>query len=123
MYKLSFSKPSYKVYKDNKITLCTYRCTVHNTKTKEVFGTFTVTGKSVCSDTDTPDAKTGRAIAESRAKYRAYATAKELTATTNDMEELFEKLADMINVAGFYHYLTYLKKKELEHIKFLKEGL
>lgn len=123
MYKLSFSKPMYKTYKDGKITLCTYKCTMLDAKTKEVFSDFVVTGKSVCSDNDTIDVKVGRNLAESRAKYQAYSTAKELMDCNICLEDVHEQFEETLNIISFYNSLNYLKKNELKHINFLKKDL
>ena len=120
MLKLRFSKPSIKTYADGKITVCKYDCTLINGNSKRVMDEFSVTGTSKCSPNDILDAAYGRKLADSRAKLNAYKIAARII-SPKEMERLIEKVNYTYDLIRFVDTMQYLKKKEIDHIKFLNE--
>lgn len=118
MLKLRFSKPSVKTYMDGKVTVCKYDCTLIEKSTNRVVDTFAVTGTSKCSPNDSIDVDYGRKLADSRAKLAAYRIASNVVdhECIPCMIEDIKKNAELID---FVTSMQYLKKKEVEHIKFL----
>ena len=118
MYKLRFSEPSVRTYMDGKITVCKYNCTLYNNLTKKIIVEFPATGTSRCADTDTPNAEYGRKLADSRAKLVAYKTMANFV-SREDLETLFKKVSDSLELIEFIDSMRFLKKKEQTHIEFL----
>lgn len=114
MIKLRFSPPVYKTYNGGKITTCLYECEQVDTRRRKVITKFTVQGKAVCSDSDTPNEKTGKMIAESRAKFLAY----KRVAMDKDCIKMCEEDLDRMSDYLMYQYKVHrCKRRELEHLK------
>lgn len=124
MLKLSFSEPKYVDWttkEGNHVVKCIYRCVMHNTDDSSIIKKFVSEGYSTCSPNDTFDMKTGRIIADSRAKSNAYATC--LAGTPNgyihNVKKAIKKLQDNID---FVKKVRFLKAQEGEHLKYVLKG-
>lgn len=118
MLKLRFSKPSVKTYKDGKITVCKYDCTLIDGETKIVVNEFSTTGMSKCSPNDALDVDYGRKLADSRAKLAAYKIASSII-TEDEIQQMLAQMEHFSELIHFTDTMRYLKKKEISHIEFL----
>ena len=116
MLKLRFSKPFIRQYMDGRISVCKYDCVIMDNDTKEVKEKFTVAGYAKCAPEDSVNAEFGRKLADSRAKYKAYQYASNILCP-ECIETLVEKVNAGINLLDFIDTMSFLKKKEVTHIK------
>lgn len=80
------------------------------------FGEFTVTAKARCNSDDTFDEATGKKIAESRAKAKAFKTAKNVWGC------IFTGLMTQANMAGaMSKHCEAVEEIEIKHVKKLSE--
>lgn len=80
------------------------------------FGEFTVTAKARCNSDDTFDEATGKKIAESRAKSKAFKTAK------NVWDCIAKGLTEKANIAGtIARNCAAVEEIEVNHVKKLSE--
>lgn len=117
MIKLSFSKPRFYTFNNNRSTGCIYKCQIRNTSTGCVFKAFVVRGVTTCCDTDEFDYRKGRIIAESKAKQEAYRIAKKLV----DAKETLDRISFLNAQYSFYVKMKHLYNFEKDHIKTLIE--
>ena len=114
MIKLQFSPPVYKTYDKGRITTCTYKCKQVHKQTKEVLNEFTVQGKAICSKQDIPDERTGRIIAESRAKLIAF----KRVSCSKVMIMTYESKLDQISEFLMFQYkMKRCRERESDHLK------
>ena len=80
------------------------------------FGKFTVTAKARCNPNDTFDVVTGKRIAESKAKTKAFKIAKNVW---NCIAKGLTKKADIANIMA--KYCAAMEEIESNHVKELSE--
>lgn len=124
MLKLSFSEPKYVDWttKDgHHVVKCIYHCVMHNTDDGSITKKFVSEGCSTCSPNDTFDMKTGRIIADSRAKSNAYTSCIAGTPKgyIHNVKQAIKKLQDNID---FVKKMRFLKVQEGEHLKYVLNG-
>lgn len=119
MIKLRFSKPNYKVIENCNKVLCTYECDIYNTVNKIVYRHFKVLGEAICHKKDKFDEKTGKMIADSKAKFKAYSIAKSHYSYT--YKTLNKELQNILDVIDFYDQMSYLKVSENAHLNFISK--
>lgn len=121
MLKLRFSKPTFKKYMGGKICVCIYECKILDTNTKEVVDEFKVSGTAKLAKGDTMS-DLGAKLADSRAKLLAYKKAASLISEEQYVAYI-ETIDAMGNLCAFSDFMHCMKRKEVDHIKFLeKEG-
>lgn len=118
MIKLRFSLPVYKTYNGGKVTTCLYKCVQVDTKEKRVLEEFTVQGKAICSSQDTPNERTGRIIAESRAKLLAYKKVACSQSLLRDYENTIDSMAEYVL---FQYKMARCRHREIDHLKILTQ--
>lgn len=118
MLKLRFSKPSFRKYMDGEICVCSYKCEILDTNTKEVLDSFKVSGTAKLADGDIMS-DLGAKLADSRAKLAAYKKAANII-SDEDYEGFAEMIEAVCNLLDFSDFMHYMKKKEIEHIKYLR---
>lgn len=116
MFKLRFSAPRIKHYKDGLLTVCKYDCTVFDNATKGIVTEFTVTGTSKCAINDKVNEAFGNKLADSRAKEAAYKRASQLV-SEDKIYEMEETVCKFMNLIAFVDKMRYLRKKETTHIE------
>lgn len=122
MLKLRFSKPSIKTYKDGRLTVCRYNCTLYDNCTKVIIKEFTTTGTATCAEGDVLNVSFGTKLADSRAKKEAYRVAYNLI-KPEDIERMYKEIERNVELINFISSMQYLKNKETEHIKYLNAEL
>lgn len=114
MIKLQFSPPVYRTYDGGRVTVCTYQCKQVNRTTKEVLSEFSVQGKAVCSKQDRQDERTGRIIAESRAKLFAF---KKVSCNQELIEDYERALDNVSEFLMFQYKMKRCRERESDHLK------
>lgn len=116
MIKLRFNEKEIKTFQDGRVTKCYIWCQIIATETGNVLDSFKVTGKAVCNPKDQLDPKLGAALADSRARHKAFARAyKVVNKFIRDM-----RMYDLIN---FHSKVKYLLQEEQEHEARLLKGI
>lgn len=103
---------------DGKICVCIYECMIFDTDTKEVVDKFNVSGTAKLAEGDTMS-DLGVKLADSRAKLTAYKKAATIISDAQyaEYDALVETMCDLMNFSDFMHHM---KRKEINHIKFLE---
>ena len=118
MLKLRFSKPSYKKYMGGKACVCSYKCKIFNSVTKEIIDEFNVSGAAKLANGDTLS-DLGAKLADSRAKLVAYKKAANIIS-----DEQYDNFVDVVNsltdICYFSDFMHLMKRREIKHIKKLK---
>lgn len=114
MLKLRFSKPDIRTFLNGQITKCYFKCQIVETQSGNVLNRFSVSGQARCNPTDHQDSKLGAALAESRAKYRAYCYAQEC------VDEILSSMGtgDLLDLS---EQMWYMRENEAKHENILLE--